>query len=80
MPGHSVFGAFVEHVLAPQLEPGDVVVMDNLSSHKVSRIRALIEATGAHVLYLPPYSLDLNPIEVVFSRIKQTLRDVSCRT
>lgn len=75
-----VFGTFVEHVLAPQLESGDVVVMDNLSSHKVSRIRALIEATGAHLLYLPPYSPDLNPIEMVFSKIKQTLRSLACRT
>lgn len=75
-----VFVAFVEHVLVPRLKPGDVVVMDNLSSHKVKRVRELIEHTGAELRYLPPYSPDLNPIENVFSKIKQLLRTLACRT
>ena len=75
-----VFTAFVEQVLVPQLAPGDVVVMDNLSSHKVKRVRELIERTGAELRYLPPYSPDLNPIENVFSKIKQLLRTLACRT
>lgn len=75
-----VFIAFVERVLAPALRPGDVVVLDNLSSHKSERVRALIEAAGATLEYLPPYSPDLNPIEMVFSKIKQRLRSLACRT
>ena len=58
-----VFEAFVEQVLVPELKPGDVVIMDNLSSHKPARVRELIEATQAELRYLPPYSPDLNPIE-----------------
>ena len=75
-----VFEAFVEHVLVPELKPGDVVVMDNLSSHKGGQIRQLIEDTGAELRYLPPYSPDLNPIEQVFSKIKQLLRSLAHRT
>jgi transposase len=75
-----VFEAFVEHVLVPELQPGDVVVMDNLSSHKGGRIRQLIEDTGAELRYLPPYSPDLNPIELVFSKIKQLMRTLAHRT
>lgn len=75
-----IFGAFVEQVLAPALRPGDIVVMDNLSSHKGRRVRELIEARGAELVFLPPYSPDLNPIEMVFSKIKQTLRGLACRT
>jgi transposase len=75
-----VFVAFVERVLVPHLKPGDVVVMDNLSSHKVRRVRKLIEQTGAEARYRPPYSPDLNPIENVFSKIKQRLRTLACRT
>ncbi len=75
-----VFESFVEQVLASALKPGDVVVMDNLSSHKRQRTRALIEATGATLLFLPPYSPDLNPIEMVFAKIKQLLRSLACRT
>ncbi len=75
-----VFEAFVEHVLVPELKPADVVVMDNLSSHKGGRIRHLIEATGAELRYLPPYSPDLNPIEQVFSKVKQLLRSLAHRT
>ncbi len=75
-----VFQAFVEHVLVPELKPGDIVVMDNLSSHKRQRIRKLIEQAEAELLYLPPYSPDLNPIELVFSKIKQLLRTLAERT
>jgi len=75
-----VFGAFVKQVLVPELRPGDIVVMDNLSSHKGQRIRRLIERAGATVEYLPPYSPDLNPIEMVFSKVKQLLRTLACRT
>ena len=75
-----IFESFVEHVLVPELRPGDVVVMDNLSSHKRAQTRQLIEAAGAAVEFLPPYSPDLNPIEMVFSKIKQLLRTLACRT
>lgn len=75
-----VFEAFVEQVLLPHLKPGDIVVMDNLSSHKGARIAELIESVGAQVRYLPPYSPDLNPIEMIFSKIKQLLRSLACRT
>lgn len=75
-----VFEAFVERVLVPELRAGDVVVMDNLSSHKRSRTRELIESAGADLLYLPAYSPDLNPIEMVFAKIKQILRSLACRT
>jgi transposase len=75
-----VFEAFVARVLVPQLRPGDVVILDNLSSHKRSRTRELIESAGAQLQYLPPYSPDLNPIEMVFAKIKQLLRSLACRT
>jgi transposase len=75
-----VFGAFVEQVLVPELRPGDVVIMDNLSSHKRQRTRDLIEGAGAELVFLPPYSPDLNPIEMVFAKIKQKLRTLACRT
>jgi transposase len=75
-----VFGAYVEQVLCAKLQPGDVVVMDNLSAHKVAGIRSLIEACGAQVLYLPPYSPDLNPIEKAWSKFKQFLRSAKART
>ncbi len=75
-----VFEAFVEQVLVLHLRKGDVVVMDNLSSHKRSRTRLLIEAAGAHLVFLPPYSPDLNPIEMIFAKIKQCLRSLACRT
>jgi transposase len=75
-----VFEAFVEQVLVPALRPGDIVVMDNLQSHKGARVRELIESTGAEVLYLPAYSPDLNPIEMIFSKIKRLLRTMACRT
>ncbi len=75
-----VFGAFVQRVLVPALRPGDVVVLDNLSSHKSPRVREMIEDAGATLEYLPPYSPDFNPIEMVFSKIKQRLRSMACRT
>ena len=75
-----IFEAFVEQVLVPELREGDVVVMDNLSSHKRARTRELIEQAGAELRFLPPYSPDLNPIEMVFSKIKQLLRSMACRT
>jgi len=75
-----VFLAYLEQVLCPKLKPGDVVVMDNLSAHKVNRVRELIEATGAELLYLPPYSPDFNPIEKAWSKLKQLLRAAKART
>lgn len=76
----SIFEAFVEQVLVPEPRPGDVVVLDNLSSHKTARARQLIEAAGAELWFLPPYSPDLNPIEMVFSKVKGILRSLACRT
>jgi transposase len=75
-----VFEAFVEQVLVPALQPGDIVIMDNLSSHKRACVRAMIENAQAELHYLPPYSPDLNPIEMVFSKIKQALRTLGERT
>lgn len=69
-----VFRTYVEQVLCPTLCPGEVVVMDNLPAHKVSGIRELIEGAGAKLIYLPPYSPDLNPIEKCWSKIKTALR------
>ena len=74
------FLAYVEQVLAPALKPGDIVVMDNLSSHKVAGVSQAIEARGAYALYLPPYSPDLNPIEHVFAKFKGFLRKAAART
>ena len=76
----AAFEAFAEQVLAPALRPGDVVVLDNLSSHKSVRTRELVEARGAALVFLPPYSPDLNPIEMIFAKIKQALRSLACRT
>ena len=75
-----VFEAFVEQVLVPDLRPGDVVIMDNLSSHKRQRIRELIKDADARLVFLPAYSPDLNPIELVFAKVKQLLRSLACRT
>lgn len=74
------FEAFVAQVLVPTLRPGDIVVMDNLSSHKGPRVRPLIGAAEATVAYLPPYSPDLSPIEPAFSKVKQALRSAAHRT
>jgi transposase len=76
----SMFRAWVEQHLVPVLEPGDIVVMDNLSSHKVTGVRQAIEAAGAELRYLPPYSPDLNPIELAFAKLKKLLRDGAERT
>ncbi len=75
-----VFEAFCRQVLAPTLRPGDLVVMDNLSSHKTAAVRQAIEETGATTVYLPPYSPDLNPIELAFSKLKQLMRSAEHRT
>ena len=75
-----VFQAFVTQVLTPRLKPGDIVVMDNLSSHKGVGVRAAVEAAGATLLYLPPYSPDYSPIEPAFSKVKQLLRGLAART
>jgi transposase len=74
------FRAYVTHVLAPELTPGDIVVMDNLPAHKVSGVRDAIEAAGASLRYLPPYSPDFNPIELAFSKLKAILRKAAART
>ena len=74
------FDAYVEKVLVPELRPGDVVIMDNLSSHKGPKTRALIEAAGASLLFLPPYSPDFNPIENAFAKLKALLRKAAERT
>jgi transposase len=70
----------VEQVLAPELSPGDIVVMDNLPAHKVAGVRHAIEIAGASLLYLPPYSPDFNPIEMAFSKLKALLRKAAART
>jgi transposase len=75
-----IFLAYVRQVLAPTLKPGDIVVMDNLSSHKGPKVRALIEAAGASLLFLPPYSPDFNPIENAFAKLKALLRKAAERT
>ncbi len=75
-----VFEAFVRQVLVPELGPGDVVILDNLSSHKRTSTRQLIESAGAELMFLPPYSPDLNPIEMIFAKVKQLLRSLGCRT
>lgn len=74
------FEAYVRHVLVPTLRPGDIVVMDNLSSHKRVAARELIEAPGAELRFLPPYSPDFNPIKMAFSKLKALLRKAAERT
>ena len=74
------FEAYVEQVLVPTLRPGDIVVMDNLPAHRRSSVRAAIEAAGATLQYLPPYSPDLNPIEKAFAKLKALLRKIAART
>lgn len=74
------FRAYVEQILAPTLRPGDIVIMDNLPAHKVAGVREAIEARGARLLYLPPYSPDLNPIEQLFAKLKAFLRKAAERT
>ena len=74
------FRAYVEQVLVPELNKGDVVIMDNLPAHKVGAIRTMSEGAGARLLYLPPYSPDFNPIKMAFSKLKAMLRKASART
>jgi len=76
----AAFLAYVEQVLAPTLAPGDIVIMDNLPAHKPAAVRRAIEATGAGLCFLPPYSPDFNPIEMAFSKLKAFLKKVAART
>jgi len=76
----ATFLAYVRQQLVPTLATGDLVIMDNLAAHKVAGVREAIEAAGAKILYLPPYSPDLNPIELVFSKLKWLLRSAQART
>ncbi len=76
----AVFESYVERVLAPSLSPGQVVVLDNLAAHKGERVRELVEERGCELLFLPPYSPDLNPIEEAFSKIKALVRKTEART
>ena len=76
----AAFRAWIEQALAPTLAPGDIVILDNLGSHKVAGVRAAVEARGAELVYLPPYSPDLNPIEQVFAKLKHLLRKAAART
>ena len=74
------FVAYIEQFVLPTLAPGDIVIMDNLSSHKSAAVRTLIESAGAQLMYLPPYSPDLNPIEMLFAQLKAYLRKAKART
>lgn len=76
----TVFETYVQKVLTPALDPGQIVVMDNLSAHKGQRVKELIERRGCELLYLPPYSPDFNPIEEAFAKIKGLLRKAEART
>ncbi len=75
----AIFFAYVEQFLVPALKPGDIVIMDNLSIHKAAGVREAIEAAGASLLYLPPYSPDFNPIEMAFAKMKALLRKAAKR-
>ena len=75
-----IFLAYIEQFLVPTLKPGDIVIMDNLPAHKVIGVREAIEAAGASLRYLPPYSPDLNPIEMVYAKLKALLRKAAERT
>lgn len=76
----AAFEAYVEHILIPALPPGAIVVMDNLSAHKAPRIGQLLRAAGAELRYLPPYSPDFNPIEQMWSKVKQHLKSKKARS
>jgi transposase len=76
----TIFLAYVEQFLVPTLLPGDIVIMDNLGSHKGDAVRGAIEAVGARLVFLPPYSPDLNPIEQVFAKLKALLRRTAARS
>jgi transposase len=75
-----IFEAYIEQFVVPELQPGDVVVMDNLSAHKRVSIGTLLAGAGAELVYLPPYSPDLNPIEMIWSKVKSVLRTLAART
>jgi len=75
-----IFEAYIEQFVVPELRAGDVVVMDNLSAHKRASIGALVQSAGAELVYLPPYSPDLNPIEMIWSKVKSVLRTLAART
>ncbi len=75
-----IFEIYVETQLAPTLDPGDVVILDNLPSHKSEKAKAILKQRGAWLLFLPPYSADLNPIEMAFSKLKAHLRRIGART
>lgn len=75
-----LFLGYLQHALLPSLRPGDVVVMDNLPGHRLPEVARRIEAAGAKVLYLPPYSPDFNPIEMIWSKVKRLVRSVAART
>jgi len=75
-----LFLNYVKQHLAPALKPGDILILDNLSSHKVSGVRDALEAVGARIMYLPPYSPDLNPIEMAFSKLRRLMRSLAVRT
>ena len=74
------FLAYIEQILVPTLQPGDIVIADNLSAHKVAGVQRAIQATGATLWYLPPYSPDLNPIELCFAKLKAIVRAARCRS
>jgi transposase len=76
----AAFLAYVEQVLAPELKPGDIVIMDNLPAHKPIGIKEAIEKAGARLCFLSPYSPDFNPIEMIFAKFKADLRKAACRT
>ena len=76
----TVFYGYIEQCVVPTLQPGDILFMDNLSAHKVAGLEELICAHGAHLIYLPPYSPDLNPIELAWSKVKTILRRLKART
>ena len=76
----AIFLAYVRQQLVPTLRPDDIVIMDNLSAHKVAGVREAIEAAGARLVYLPPYSPDLNPIEQVFAKLRRLLQSAAART
>jgi transposase len=75
-----IFGIYIRDILAPQLRPGDVLVLDNLPAHKAPSVREAVEAVGARLFYLPPYSPDYNPIENMWSKVKSYLRSAAART
>ena len=75
-----VFETYIEQMLGPALRPGQIVVMDNLSSHKSERVHELIEERGCELLFLPPYSPDLNPVEMAFAKVTGLLREAEVRT